>query len=435
MYDDFSYLGTWWLPSNKQDKWSGVVSYRPGIGVELELVAKREDIWFEPSLNNVASVEIMQGEVGQYPHRITLLNVSVLFKKFSPSRTSRMFYVPLGAEFLLLGNHYEKKEEITFKSVEVIYSSLGSWMASVINRIRRPWKVSVTFKKTKAEIVLFNAPQSYPAPQESYIEIVPDADQGLDWYCEVIDSLRNLLALLVGSPIASKKMSTPTDLGQVWESQFVSISHCIQPIEDTHEHDMVFPLARLNRQVSDVFPTWFEWSEDELVPYSLCLDVINDDCAYSTFEFLALVQALESYHRLYYEEPGVSEGKYKKENGEVNKDGPTLMDRLKELNENFPASLSESIDLTTEFLTRVKDSRNYYSHYNSDGKDKAMIDTELDDAISRLIPFIAYFLYRRLNISKDVIIQAFEQANFSGLWQRPWPEKRETVAPEQTATT
>ncbi len=434
MYDEFSYLGTWWLPGNRKNKWSGVVSYKPDTGVELELVAKREDIWYEPSQSKVARVEIMQGEVGKYPHRITLLEVSVLFKKFSRSRTSRMFYVPLGAEFLLLGNHYDTMEDITFESVEVVYSSLGSWMASVINKIKRPWRVSVIFKGIKTEIVLCNEPLVYPAPQESYIHIVPDTAQGLAWFCEVTDRLRNLLALLIGSPIASKKLSVPTDPGQVLESPSVSISHRIQPLEETHEFDMTFPLERLDRQVSIVFPTWFEWSEDELVPFNLCLDVINNDCAYLNFEFLALVQALESYHRLYYEEKGVNERKYKIENGEVNPNGPTLMDRLKELKENLPDNLSESTNLTVEFLKKVKDSRNYYSHYHSDGKDRAMNDAELEDAISRLIPFIAYFLYRRLNITGDVIEKAFERAEYSALWQRPWPEMPNDLEQRSSAT-
>ena len=342
MNDEFSYLGTWWIPSNPQKTWSGVVTYRPDTGVELELVAHRSDVWFEPTLSNVRYVEIMQGEVGEYPHRITLLNVS--FQDHSGARTSTMFNVQLRAECLLEGNHYEKAEDISFESVEVLFSSLRDWMASVNKLLEGPWVIPVTFKKAKVNLELNAGSNNYPSLQECHIHIKPDSSQDLTWYREITDSIRDLLAFLVGRPVVRTYLSTPLHPSQVFGSQFVKVYQYRKQVEVFPRYDIDFPLERYDEHVADVFLMWFELDEDKRVPYELCLDVINNIHGYKKFEFLALMQALECHHQLYFEEEGHKNKKYLTKEGKMR--DPYLIERLRELRE----SLSREINLSDAFF-------------------------------------------------------------------------------------
>ena len=407
MNDEFSYLGTWWIPSNPQKTWSGVVTYRPDTGVELELVAHRSDVWFEPTLSNVRYVEIMQGEVGEYPHRITLLNVS--FQDHSGARTSTMFNVQLRAECLLEGNHYEKAEDISFESVEVLFSSLRDWMASVNKLLEGPWVIPVTFKKAKVNLELNAGSNNYPSLQECHIHIKPDSSQDLTWYREITDSIRDLLAFLVGRPVVRTYLSTPLHPSQVFGSRYVKIYQQRKQVEVFPRYDIDFPLERYDEHVADVFLMWFELDEDKRVPYELCLDVINNIHGYKKFEFLALVQALESYHQ-------VITGTYD--------DKIDLIQRLEKLYGCLPSFLQEYLNLDNAFLISVKDTRNYYTHYNPAKREKAYKEFDLYKAITRLIPFVAAVLYRELGIPDKIILEAFERVEYQGLWQRQIPRER-----------
>ena len=103
MYDEFSYLGTWWIPSIPNREWPGVVSYKPSTGIELELAVRNGDVWHDLTQWKVKDVEIIYGRVAKFPYSITLTNISVL--KSASSRSAAMFSAILRAEFLLLGGY------------------------------------------------------------------------------------------------------------------------------------------------------------------------------------------------------------------------------------------------------------------------------------------------------------------------------------------
>lgn len=410
VHDEFSYLGTWWIPSNPKKIWSGVVTYRPVTGVELELVAHRNDVWFEPTLNNVEHVEIMQGEVGQYPHRITLLNVSI--QDHSPARTARMFYIKLRAECLLEGNHYEKAEDISFESVEVLFSSLRDWMASVNKLLEEPLVIPVTFKKEKVNLELNSGSSKYPRLQERHIHIRPASSQDLSWYREITDSIRDLLTFLVGRSVVCTYLSTPLNPSHVLGSQFVKVYQHRKQVDMFPSYDIDFPLERYDEHVSDVFQMWFELDEDKRVPYELCLDVINNVHGYKKFEFLALMQALECHHQLYFEKEGHKNLKYLTKEGK--KRDPHFIERLRELRE----SLYREINLSDEFLYQAIVTRNYYTHYNPKKRKLALKDIDLDNAISLLILFVAHYLYGELGIDKERVFCKFNNRSRPDLWKR-----------------
>ena len=258
--------------------------------------------------------------------------------------------------------------------------------------------------------------------RDGLIAIGPRSPQSPDWYKRKFNRVRQLLSFLTGLPIESKSI-----VGVLNEADgppdHVYIYHQVQPpkLDETNHHKMAFSLECLGDRLPAMFKSWFNLDEDEQVPFSLCQNVINSEGNYPILDFLALVYALESYYRYKY------------------KGDPGLYSILKKLRRKLPGYLRDELQLSSDFLKSVADSRNHYSHYDlQTKKDKDILEGDrLDNAICRLIPFIAYFLARKLTIPDEVIRKAFDYKRKGGfeLWQRPWPVNPKPVEQEQPAET
>ena len=440
--DKFSYVGYWYLPTKCDQKWAGKVSYSPDSGIELEIIVKEEGVDASEFTVVPRHAEVFYGELADYPGRISLLENR--WSYFDPQKRTGLAKYCYRSEYLLGGVFLQSLEDALLSALDVNYSYLREWMDSAGFPFERKSvegrsavlydvynEIQVFYLPTiSAEVSLIEMQRGpsniYEArlERDNYFHIKPDAERDLSWYLSTLKSLRNLLSFLSGIPMEYKAVSRNLAGGAEFNPMYDPELDVYFPIQNLDVKEMssaelLFSHKNLWNSTKDVFEAWFGLSEDMRVPFNLCLNVINSQGKYPILDFLALVNSLENYHRLCYEEQGLEEGKYEREDGR-----PYLRERLKELKENLPGYLTESAGLTEEFLKKVKNSRNYYSHYDAKNKDKAMRDAELDDAISRLIPFISYFLYRKINIPCEVIEEVFElSSHIFGIWQRPWTRK------------
>ena len=413
MFEEFSYLGHWWVPGEDK-KFCGRVTFKPEAGIELELLADMGD--FGPKPYSSISVELLQGEVPEHPHRITLLGEMRLGGTFAMSNvpTKMIRYCPQ-IDCLLVGQRYNSEEDITFKSVLVTYTSLRGWIWSkpaytlegdLDSELILTYKELVTSREISvpsiaSKIVLLEGNSSsmdastHRLEREGFIRIEPESPgspKSLKWFRNQIDSIRKLLAFLAWVPVETKSIRG-TQANPDTKHESVDIFHRVRPPKEdaVYGFKMLFPLARLDDRVPDVFNAWFGLSEDDRVPFILCLNVINSEGNYPILDFLALVNALESYHRLTF-------------NGD-----PGLEGRLKQLRKTHPEYLRNALQLSDEFLKSVADSRNYYSHYEPEiRKEKEILEGDhLDDAIRLLTPFIVYHLALKLTVSEKAIEDGF----------------------------
>ena len=448
LHDEFSFTGHWWLPDKEDDKWFGTLSFQPGKVAKLELFVDTAIEWLTLDINmpRVLGSVIIEDKVPSASNIFTLLNCVHSGSRSQSSITKASFNV----NFVIRGLWYSLTEEIRFKSANVEYSSLTGWMphvVSIASEMKQDSDLSLArldarYEKTPSrEIRLpsFNTSlflntdvegntsfHEIHLRQSKSISIVPDTKQSLKWFVDQIFVIRDLLSLLSGLHIEPKVISAVVSANDIANSKidltlYIYRSVRLPKVDESTDFGMPFPIKLLGNQAQQAFRAWFDLSEDERVPYSLCLDVINNEHGYMKFEFLALVQALESHHQLYFEHEGRKRKRYKTKEGKVKKNGPDLMDRLKELREHFPEDPVSDDD----FLNSVKDSRHYYTHYNPKKRIRALKDAKLYAAISRLVPLVAYFLYHRLNISDEIIFEAFKKVSYRGLWQRPIPKPRE----------
>ncbi len=438
LYEEFSYMGYWRRPEDRKKKWAGRVSYDPESGIELELIAEEGE--FASLLDPPEHEEVLLGTLPDSPYWITVLGAwrSETDVKY-PEAPTEMVRYKFRAQYLLVGHWFRSPRTVLLNSVELTFSSLRGWMWTqppflrernlyddttngryILSR-KEFFVPSIESKIVLRDVVEEKSDHSERHQErECFIRIESETPKSLECFVKLIGKTRQLLAFLTGMPIQRKSIVVPPGevdslLGRVDIYFFVN-----PPKEDaTDNYGMPFQYSMLGNLTPSVFQAWFQRDEESTVPFDLCLDVIYNEQKYSRFEFLALVQALESHHRLHFEEQGKKKQRYKYANGKVKRKGPDLIDRLEELFENLPDFLLLDSSLNKNFLQLVKDSRNYYTHYNSRDHEKAMKGLDLYNAISHLVPFIGYFLYSKLNIPDEKVSEGFSLAAHKGLWSRP----------------
>jgi len=124
MDQEFEYKGTWWLPDKPEKRVSGTLTFTPNKEANLDLMGSFKDI------KNKNKSEILEPEIilgvssdGKY---ITLYkcletNSTTSFPGF---QTSSRFLANLVFE----GVHFQKSEDISFKSISVHYLHLDEWV-------------------------------------------------------------------------------------------------------------------------------------------------------------------------------------------------------------------------------------------------------------------------------------------------------------------
>ncbi len=445
LHDEFSYTGYWWHPDHDDDKWAGTLSFKPEEGARLELIDVKGQIWpdFEKKFPRLLGIVLVGKEEIAARNIFTLLECESLGGRVQNGISSSVFLV----RFVLRGLWYSLTEKIVFESVNFEFSSLSGWMppvATITSEFQRDdtdhslTRLGATYQKTPsveihisaidADVMFTTWLQSKTSSQEihwrqsHFIRIVPETAQSLDWYLDQIYRVRDLLSILAGLPVEPKSVHAvvnPIYVDGSDKDHTVHIYHSVRlpKADETYDFRMPFPLYRLGNCAQDVFEKWFELGEDQLVPFNLCLDVINNAHPFWQFEFLALVQALESCHRLFYQVDDHQNESNKTPLAVDKNTRRNLIGRLRDLRELFPPNLSRGSDIEEDFLNSIVRARNYYTHYAPKHRQHAFKSIELYKAITQMIPFVAYFLYRELGIPDKTIFEGFEATRYRGLWK------------------
>ena len=116
MIEEFEYKGIWWLPDKPEKQISGTLRFTPNEGGVLELMSSFKDIQVEP--------EIILG-VSSNGKNITLHKCFDTKTNFNfPGFLTSSFY----ANVIFIGAHFQKLEDIKFKSISIHYSHLDEWV-------------------------------------------------------------------------------------------------------------------------------------------------------------------------------------------------------------------------------------------------------------------------------------------------------------------
>ncbi|HHY78842.1 MAG TPA: hypothetical protein GX516_00435 [Thermoanaerobacter sp.] len=459
MIEEFEYKGKWWLPDKPQKQVSGVLKFNPNNGAILDLEGVFEDITIEeeisnaintgnPVIKNIPTNTLLQPEiilgVSSNGENITLYKCSEIKRNYSfPSlQSSCSFYV----NFIFIGTHFLRREDIKLKNIFVRYSYLDEWVNISGFDIRNSDKEEVTIKyKEPAPIhvdinenlrisIVFRT-KSLPRvlnkvsiEQEALIQIETSEAMSFENYREVIYYIRNFLSLATMEPVyilfieGMEENTYHRRTKIVYRELNIPKKHnLLSPFE------MLFTFQDISDKFSFFLKNWFEKADLLRIVYDLYFSTFYNPYLYLENKFLNLIQGIETFHRRIHGGEYLPEKEYEviyeklisAIPKEVNNDFRnrlkehlkyayqfSLRKRLKEIFEEYYI-LNEFIKDRDVFIDLAVSTRNYYVHYTGELRKHAAEGTELLRLTEKLKLILEVCLLSSIGFSLDEIKNLF----------------------------
>ncbi len=398
--------GVWWLPSNKKRAINGELKYDPVNGASLIL---------DHGLVNTAlyDPEIILGFADN--HIITLVNCFQTSYKFAMGRGNpikeRSCY---DVDLVVLNAHFKEKSDLNFKHIFFSFIHLENWIktSDEFPEIKFPeYSLSLVREKNKS---------SFP-PKVSF-EVNPQKVTSYDdLISKIIFPLRNLFSFAMGMPLTVNRMLVEAD---DCTREFVSKnSKRLKKILVLGKQDSYIDLKFSSRRAflpfnslspyESSFKKWFEVYSSLQPVIDLYLAPIYNAAMYLDNKFLNIAQAVETYHRRFEGGEYVTRDRYGKTTYQKFLEITSALDldfkdslnghlkylyqyslrtRLKKIYDKYRENIEVLIPNKKTFCNRVVNTRNYFTHYDEELRQKAASGLEL------------YKLYMQLKFVIEVCI-------------------------------
>lgn len=402
--------GMWWLPTNPQNKVAGTLTFSNEDGITLELIGALEDL---ATFNTRQPYPLILGLSGD-GKRITLSNCVFAGVSVGMPGFARESYK---ASFFLIGVHFNEPGEVRFSRFSVRFSHLADWVRTSGFEVKKYWdepKIEVTYSlPTEREIEISKGTislsftcntsgdgiEEMKLRQSVWLELKAHNEYPFnDLTYQYVRPLQNLLSLATTKPnsilelnVFSKQVFFEKEDGEKVE---IPIQLCFQQkyfeprlgkllIPDY----MLFALSDIADDFQTVMERWFGISDELETVCNLFFGVQYTPTLNLENRFLNIVQAVESYHRRRMKNEVLPRAEHKRlKSAVLNKvdaehkiwlegllaysNEPRLEHRIRELTDRAEEVINPLISNKEEFAKKVKDTRNYLTHYDKRLKDK-----------------------------------------------------------------
>lgn len=408
----FPCQGHFWLPGSPDKSVFGTLTYTRRDGANLSLADALPGSGDEPE------TDIIQGETagGTY---VTLLHA---IRTAQPLfRLTATFPCSYHATFLITGAGFDTEADMRFSLWQIRVPELKPWVAkhgfevespgandlfsgnerpAVQINYRTPDKQAFLSDADGLELTLTFWPLLHIGPdvrtvrQDVCLEVRQASRDTLEDYMQTATRLEHFLTLATGSLVrtGSIKAVVRTEEADV-ASRPIIVDILYQPVRNAPRRDprtdeFLFKLPDIAGLEQDCFRNWFT-KAGWLDPVSaLYFGTLYNPSKYLDFNFLALVQAVEAYHRRATDETDQPPGEHNARMKAILDAAPaahrgwleqkltysnelSLRRRLKLLFAQFSTLLDDLIPDRKETISAIYDNRNYLTHYDPALKGRA----------------------------------------------------------------
>jgi len=442
MIEEFEYKGIWWLPHKPKEQVSGTFKFTPNEGAVLDLIGSFKDI---TGMNKMLEPEIILG-ISSDGKNITLHNCFETKSNLNfPGLLTSSFY----ANIAFVGAHFQKTEDIKFKSLSVHYLYLDEWfnvsgfdiqhlfdekevvirykLAEPIQAAIDDYKILLDVRATGPTHSIVQKEASIK--QRTYIRVEPSGEKSFDEYLNIMYRIQNFLSLGIMEPVYPLVVEGITEVNKemINDKTYnppVKIYYRVSDIPKAPKTLLPFDMLFTFKDISDRFEVflrnWFE-KADLLEPvYNLHFGTLYNPRMYLEHRFLSLLQAIESYHRRTMKNFELPEEQHKNRIVEIlnavshgHKDWlknklaysnePNLRRRLKEILEKFADVLNKFIPDKDFFIHKVVTTRNYLTHYDETLKEQSAEGKELYHFTQKLKILLEICLLKELGFTSENI--------------------------------
>lgn len=303
-----SFEGVWWIPGRERQPTAGRLTFSAGAGAKLAIVG---ELLTEPEIASGERVPYVFGTIGS-PHTgndVTLVGLSLGSRTMQGDFTRQEFTAGL----VLLGIH---SETTTATRCEVTYDQLGAWLAGTGFDVEHPHddtddQYSVSYRPVPAIsadtaqfALTFLTRPHYPVHGHRFVHLtetvainivptIPIDFEELRRQC--LWKLQNFFTFATETPTAITSV-------RAWIPPFVHPAEVLfrHPFVSSEPSDplkMLFASGQIEPRLTEVFSRWFELYEELGPALDQMFAALYGEYRLADTRFLAVAQALESYHR------------------------------------------------------------------------------------------------------------------------------------------
>lgn len=434
--EPFDITGHWWLPSAPDKTVIGTLRYSAQESL-LDLMG---------NFDEGAEGQPSSGEKVETIHGISSGGLKVSLLRNFVSHRSHLFgtsirtiaYSPI---HILAGAHVT--EQSTFRSLEFYPDALNEFVLR--NNFKADWPraeddailVSVEHAKPKEypfdlkardAIVTLKARSGISPGRahasitvEEFFDIEPKTPQTLDWFVQQMWRLCYLLRLLTNMPVMPRQAL----MGVADSHEYASLLYRYHPSDrEFHDaHDMLFRMSDVQENFGAILEKWFSADESLVTAVHLFMHG-QSTTSDSVGRFLTLSQALETFSRAKGHAEYLSEAEWKPLRDRLiaaipSEVAPDHRDSLRSrIKYGYEYALHKRLTLLldslgekakaitcsnpSKFVSGLKDTRNYLTHYTEELKSLALQGAELHWASDRMLMLLRFLLLKEIGIDEDL---------------------------------
>ncbi len=404
--EEWKKSGYFWLPQNEDKKIPGTLSILDGGKIELEVVGL-----FDESIVTLNGNDDLSRIIGHIEKDgiVTLEDCFYRTKNISFGGISKSL---VHVHKVISGVAYDKDETVTFSTVSFVVEGINEWVAITgINVANSSDYKTATISYTPQEEIIYNLNAGfklhilfrYTLPgfpiatearisQQTYFKLSSDITRDFSEFNTVIHQITYLLSFAVDSTVTISDVSATSDEivrgnseGKTWPIN-IKLYYPSLPFSENapkiDRHRMLFSFSDIRENAEHVFNKWLSTYSVILPALGLYFSVVSGDHKYLDGKFLALAQALETYHRRTSNETLRDEAEFRSvvaallwncpkpnrkwlrgrlyHGNEIN-----LGQRIKRIIEPYKSHLGNS-NQRNKFIRGIVNTRNYLTHYSEE---------------------------------------------------------------------
>ena len=418
--------GQWHLPGSHRNV-VGTLRQESGRGIWLDLDGT--PVPHSPS-NAGFRVPIILGRVnGGQP--VTLLNCQGYWAGDDDFGRRSRSRIVCTAETAIIGSHIHTLERVRFDRLAVRFEHLDEWANASGFKVRaNPLKDPVLIEHSRPKEIIAKVAGhrvtvgftsvvkqqrllSATVEQRAYVQLEWDEPQALDKLYDEIRLFQQFLSFAMNYPTFPSRVYAVSvnKAGLGRQGDWNEIRHSWTDGSETaaahYRWQMLFRLSDVVARFPDFVAAWFTQAPRLGVVYDMYISCLKDDDANLEGRFLRLTQALETLHRrlfdgkymgddvfrttvlspLYGAIPaGIDSGFRDRLQGYLKYGNEfSLRKRLCDLVDGASPQLERSSCLpwsnAFEFVNRVCDVRNYFTHYDAASEGSTVTEPELQELV------------------------------------------------------
>ena len=420
MTEEFEIRGEWYLPTSKEKRVYGILTYHPQDGIDLELYGNLNGECIFPKFKDH---EIILGLTSD-SKQVTLYKCNMM-----KSRQRRLVHGESGKHittysiiFTLIGLHVDTVSDLKFNKISSEIFNLEEWIGisgfnndidyekirknemivdyklpeAIEFEIDSDTKGSFNFTSNNPMISRFQ--KTVTITQKVEFQAKTEKEKGIDELLDYITKFQNFLTLAFYKstyPLSitlSGERHNKDHFNGVPQTKTIMLYFSSSNFKVNEKPkfgiEMIFDYKRIKNDFQILIKNWFSKYSLLEPAFNLVFEQFYNGNQFTVNTFLNLAQSAETFHARVHNHTRIPRGKYKIMKEEILKVTPSeyhawlndqfnfgnnlnLHTRLCELTEKYSNQILDKIlGDKNQFVLNVKNARNYYTHYSKTGRKK-----------------------------------------------------------------